>query len=604
MFLATTALTEFWDPGQETLFLGSWCLPYERRGEWAGRRSQIMPSPWNDRKRFYEATAAVEEHHRRLLSHLGGHLNGVLGTSFSPRYWQILIGPWLLHFLHPLYDRHVHLTEALRLRPDLRTILLDPASFQTPADVRTLVDGVCGDLYNLQLFSQLLCEMGFSFPVREAHLKSVPGTVSVPGTERSAGRESAAPLKRIAKKGMLLAENAARRLQGKMWQIALCDIACSSSMAWALAWKTGLKALPLRLEETPFLETSGPLFDRRRNGLSDLPVEDEFERLFVRCLPRNLPCLYLEDFHRAREEALRRTPRIPPVILSGNGWYFNEPFKFLAAEAAERGSRLAAVQHGGGYGVFRYSALERHESRVGDSWMVWGWAEPPAKGKNLPHHRISAALRLKAAPNRAKGESPILFVATAQPRYLYRFHSAPVGSQWEEYFDWQIRFMASLSPQARDRLLFRPYPQEHGHAVRTRLTERFPDLRWDGARPYYRRLKESRLVVVDHVATTFLESLAVNAPTVLFWDAERWEVRPEAEPHFESLRRAGILLGSPEEAAEAVSRIQGDPAAWWKGAEVQAARERFVRRFALGREDWLECWSRALEEEAALSRTP
>lgn len=34
MFLATTALSEFWDKDQEILFLGSWCLRYDRRSEW------------------------------------------------------------------------------------------------------------------------------------------------------------------------------------------------------------------------------------------------------------------------------------------------------------------------------------------------------------------------------------------------------------------------------------------------------------------------------------------------------------------------------------------------------------------------------------------
>ena len=55
MFLATTALTEFWDKNQKTLFLSSGCLPYGKRDEWESLDYQVMCSPWDDRRRFSEA---------------------------------------------------------------------------------------------------------------------------------------------------------------------------------------------------------------------------------------------------------------------------------------------------------------------------------------------------------------------------------------------------------------------------------------------------------------------------------------------------------------------------------------------------------------------
>ena len=55
MFLATTALSEFWDPTEEMLCLGSWCLRYDRRAQWERLRYQVLPCPWDDRQRFYDA---------------------------------------------------------------------------------------------------------------------------------------------------------------------------------------------------------------------------------------------------------------------------------------------------------------------------------------------------------------------------------------------------------------------------------------------------------------------------------------------------------------------------------------------------------------------
>ena len=136
MFLATTALSDFWDKNQEILFLGSWCLRYDHRSEWEGLDYRVLPSPWDDRERLHEAARYVDEVYERVLTQMSEYLNSVHGVSFGNRYWRILIGPWLFHYVHAVYDRFVHLTDAFFKYPDLETIRLDRRSFVTP---RTLV---------------------------------------------------------------------------------------------------------------------------------------------------------------------------------------------------------------------------------------------------------------------------------------------------------------------------------------------------------------------------------------------------------------------------------------------------------------------------------
>ena len=74
MFLATTALSEFWDKDQEIICLGPWCLPYDRRSEWCSLNYHVLPSPWDDRERFYKAAQYLDEGYERLLEQLAGYL--------------------------------------------------------------------------------------------------------------------------------------------------------------------------------------------------------------------------------------------------------------------------------------------------------------------------------------------------------------------------------------------------------------------------------------------------------------------------------------------------------------------------------------------------
>ena len=591
MFLATTALSEFWDTEEEILFLGSWCLRQDRRDSWSRLRYRVLPSPWNDRERFYRAAAALESCSERMLSLLADRLNTLHDIQAPLRYWRILIGPWLVHHLHAMYDRFVHLQAAFAQEGLLKTLCLDRDSFRVPQDTAEHIDWILDDPYNLQLYSELLTRMGYSFPCRPYSATETP-----PGNEALWGR--------VGRWGVGRLEGILIQLLKRRWEIALYETALPRSIVWKMAWRTRFRALPLKLKDRWCAGFSAPVFDSRRNSLSCLPFQDEFERIFVQMLPQSFPSLYLEGYLAAREETLRRLPKTPAVILSAVGWHFHEPFQWAAAEAALKGRRLVALQHGGGYGVYRCLSTEQHESRISDTYCVWGWANRNGgHSKNVPAPQLSVLARRFRSISSHRRKS-ILFVATTNPLYFYRFCSNPQGSQMEDYFQWQFRFFASLSSQLRDRILFRLHRHPYAHGLRERVSERFPDLRFDNGSTFHRSLSRSSLAVIDHLSTSVLEVLAANRPTVLFWDPQRWEVRPEAEPFFDSLRRAGILWDSPERAATQMEKISGSLEEWWLQLPVQQARREFVDRYARSRGDWARVWQRMLADEVSLAGKP
>lgn len=595
MFLATTALSGFWDREQEILFLGSWCCRFDRQSQWQSLKYRILPCPWDDRERLRKAAEYVDEFGERMLCNLTEYLNAIHGTSYGQRYWRILLGPWLLHYIHCAYDRYIHLCEALKRYPDLQTTVLDPRCFRTPKDALELVEHIVNDPYNLQIFSQQLQGMGYHFPARDLHSAEWSSFELVKRGEPRQGS-----IKDIIGRGLRRAKLVLYRAVDRRCAVALHGMSWSNSQLWSLAWRTCLWAAPHEMRKDWSFPAGSLISDDRRNGLKELPTSDEFGLLFTQSLPQSFPPLYIERFHDARGEVLSSVRKIPTVIASADGWFFDEPLKFLAAEASERGSRLLAVQHGGGYGTYAVTAPEQHERRLSDRYMVWGWADEKDTCRNLPSPRLSSYLTKRPKNSSSSHSEVILFVATAHPRYLYRFHSPPVGGQWEDYFDWQRRHLAALPDRLRRAVLFRPQVADLGNAIQRRISERFPDVRWDTGGSIHTRMRESRMVVIDHQATTLLETLVANIPTILFWDPCRWEVREEAAPHFDQLREVGVLWNSPEEAAAKVGQVYDDPWSWWGSPTVQRVRQEFADRYALARKDWRVRWVRALREEYAL----
>jgi putative transferase (TIGR04331 family) len=91
---------------------------------------------------------------------------------------------------------------------------------------------------------------------------------------------------------------------------------------------------------------------------------------------------------------------------------------------------------------------------------------------------------------------------------------------------------------------------------------------------------DSRLVVHSYDSTGILETLALNIPTMCFWHGGLDHLLASAKPYYEHLRAVGILLDTPEQAAEMVVSRWSDVSQWWESGAVQQARRAFCDRFA------------------------
>jgi putative transferase (TIGR04331 family) len=98
--------------------------------------------------------------------------------------------------------------------------------------------------------------------------------------------------------------------------------------------------------------------------------------------------------------------------------------------------------------------------------------------------------------------------------------------------------------------------------------------------------------VSTYNATVFLETLAANFPTLVFFDPGKYEIRQEAVSFMDSLRKVGILHDTPESAARFLNKIGADISEWWKDETLQEIRKVFCQSYAHSAEDWIDIWNR------------
>ena len=117
---------------------------------------------------------------------------------------------------------------------------------------------------------------------------------------------------------------------------------------------------------------------------------------------------------------------------------------------------------------------------------------------------------------------------------------------------------------------------DYGQCQKERWNDYFPEILLDeGVSPLYKLVEKSRIYISTYNATTFLESLSWNMPTIIFWDPGFNELNETASNAFNELKKVGIFHETPESAAIKLIEVWDDIPTWWHSEEIQKARNNF-----------------------------
>ena len=589
IFLATTALEEFWDTSMPIVFLGEWCQRFSRRLFWESLDGQLMASPWSEVDKAIQAADYINELYERLLPVLSDVMNDLHGVNHSVRYWRILLGPWLQLYLPVVYDRFICLQAALKIYPELTTKVLDEESWITPVDTLEFIQYIREDSYNLQIYSRLLKQMCKAFPSQKLSLSFKP--FCQPGNLKSELRSNVFAFVRVA-------TNMIAGLQ-KNKTIFTHTPYFSRPITAKLFLKSHFTVLPLlgslKIPKTTIVKSL-----RHKILTSSWPTND-FEHLLSNLINFDIPSIFVEEFKATNDLIVEKYPNKAHAIFSATSWYYDEAFKQWSASSAEKGTRLLGVQHGGNYGSSFIHPSEDHEVAITDKYFSWGWMGNDSR--NVAVFPMPATKLIGRKPVGAdNGNKGILYVATSFPRYLFQFPNAPVF--FKEYLEWQIRFVNKVSRHINSYLRVRLHQADQGWDIAERWDIYCPQVAREGwETPFAASMLDCRLYVSDNLQTTFIEGLALNKPGILFWNPLHNPLRPEAEQYYDQLRAVGILHDSPESAAKALNEIYADVENWWNEPHRQSARRNFCDQFARTSSKAVEEWVTELKQVVS-SNTP
>lgn len=563
-FLITTGLEETFpkNTNEKVVFLGEWCKIYKNRSFWKDIDVQTIPYHWDNREKLYQDYQNLQVIYEKLLLELSSKLNEVHQVSYPLRYWRILIGPWLGIYTQLLFDRYTMLQTAFDLNQTYQCLAIDRKAFSSvPNDIGQFVELMTTDDWNEDIYLQLI-ELCFASKIKITRIKKLK------------------KVRHNAQKKTLLKEHIKVRLLPFLSKFLIKekDIFLISSY---LPLKIELK-LQIILGQIPTIWTTRPLSivkpcPKQRNWQLKGHGASSFEEVLRSLIPKHIPTAYIEGYSSLNDSIDNLPwPRTPKSIFTSNAYFFDDFFKAWVAKKTENHTPFIIGQHGGGFGMSPFAFFEDHQIKIADSFLSWGWSDK--KRKNIKPVGNIKCVGKHVDYNRKGGA---LMVELNLSRYSHHLYASPLASQLLDYFNDQKVFLSSLPIELRSQVLLRLNTEDYGWNWADRWKDSMPEVNVDlGHKDLKLLIENSRICISTYNATTFLESMIWNIPTIIFWNTKHWELNEIAKPYFKLLEKAGIFHATPQNAAQKMIDVWYDVDVWWYSNDVQKARQAFIDQYS------------------------
>jgi len=557
-YLITTADENTWPIDKPVLFLGVWCKRYNREHVWSQLDSKTA-KPYLDR----EADRTLSILFDQLLTELVEALNEFHKVSYSRRYWNIIVGPWLRQYLKVIINRFKSLDIALSQHNVSNTLVYkSKENSLIVKDIAEFCRAINNDVWNSSLYSELLSDFNRS-------------NLKIDILDIKAEKVSFLKNYKTTRKRKLLLYLA--KLFNKIHRASDAFIVKSYLPAIdEIRLQVGLWQIP-QLWVTPNLNYTGvDALTRATFGL-DCENYSGLDRVSRKFISKLLPTCYLENYKNIYNQVANFSwPSRPKFIFTSNSFAYDEGFKFWAAQKAEDGVPYYIGQHGSNYGTVHYSC-NWTELTTCDKFLSWGWTDAydsvdivpafnfkTARVRELCHNEMGSLLLMERGPGLHDGPKDRQFIHSIYQKDMLHFF---------DYLPDYVRRHVTVRLHhgsndlgSSDKNLW----EAHSDSVSIDL----------GTRPLNHLLSESRVVVITYDSSAILEMLAFDIPVVCFWRDGFSHLLSDALPYYELLSNVGIIHDTPESAARHIATHWDKMELWWNKNEVRMARNKFCSKYS------------------------
>lgn len=559
----------------KNILLGNWCKHINSKNKFL----ESIPYHWDDRDKLYRDYDDLISIYKIYLLEISSHLNKIHNKNFSIKYWEILIGPWLRSVLIVLWDRWEIINNAVKTFPEINKELPKNDNPIIFLDTEDYYHKIASNNWNKFIFQDII-----SFDKNNLRKLNINEDITFKNTKKSKPRFKINFLIRNFSYSLfnLLSKILNSNKYSKKKCIVILDkiLDAKSLFKLILINRNIFTASNIYRQDNKFKISNKRSFKLIiKNDINS--KYDHFIKYVNSRILWLLPCSLLEKYSENIKIIQKLNwPKEPGSIISSYSHMNNDIKKLYLSECNDKGSKIIIYQHGGTYGTTLFSNIEDHELNIADNFLTWGWENK--KYNNIIKFQSLNFLQKKSL-NKTHYKKDILLSLMALPKFSNNLYSIPIGyNQLDKYFNDQIQLIKLLKQNFPDRLKIRLHPSDKLYELNTPETW-LKDLDYnfyDKNKSFSESLSSCKLIICTYNATTFLESISKNIPTIIFWDSNYWEINRNAKEYFEELFEVNIFHKDHLSLFNFLNKNYNQIEEWWFNKKTQKKIKSFCMNFA------------------------
>ena len=554
------------------LLLGHWCL--EQNEEYLKEfRYEIseFEKKEKDNEVQYKNNLQIYE---KLLDDIIINLKDVYDENWSRKSWEIFIGSWISRYIFIIKNRYHALKYAFENYNIKQVSISDYKNFSfVTEDTVDFKLKTNNDIWNFNLFSMLWCEyIDPDKKVKTIVIKNESKNIEF-------GKNN---FKKFS---------SFKFLKYKIFKF-FENILCKKNRIIFYRSNFGNKFLLiktlLKLKNFPFYYN----FDSKLNNVTKLNLKrkDKFisssDEKIHKILNDNfydfLPTYFLESLDelkfKFRELLLPKTPKI---VFSANPFVQDNLFKFWLAKNIMNKGKIITFQHGNNYGTTKICPQEDIEVKLSDKFLTWGWSD-----KSRPNIEAFGIFKNIEKKINLVNKRKILLIISSTYNYVTGEGTGEILSmrtkKYQKILDELIKKMPNF---ILENIFIRGnYVGEklRSSKITSNIKKKYKNLKFQNSKkPLINVFNDFGLILNSNDSTVFLESMALNKPTISLMDETLYFNHFRSEPLeiFAQLKEVGIIHTNIDSLIDFLKKINFNFNEWWNTERVNKIKYLFVKNY-------------------------
>lgn len=524
---------------------------------------------WHDRKKLEKDYKYFCKLYENSLIFLSKKLNEIHKTNYSQNFWRILIGPWLSMFLKKNLESWRLIENVFKKNKIDKTIFLKLNDrLYTPYCEYQFTKFLQTDIYQTFIDQEIIKNF-------ISKKKIIFKNFNIEEQKKALNTNTIYSPKNFIETFKKLIFFLLSLFNKKKYNYFIYNtyLGFFNELKLSLMFKQ----LPITQINPEFNSQTKFDLQLRNKIFKSFTKKNNFEKTLSKLVIRLMPSAFLENFSDLEKYSKNfNLPKKPKVIFTSNGAYFNTKIMYQIAKLKENGSKLFYGQHGGTYATSKILWNEKHELKIADKFLSWGW-----KNNNKKIIKFGLLKSLDIKKNTSERKKLLIILGRRMNRACHLDSST--GTQTHSsYWNWTSSYLANLSVLVKKNIILRlpknaesPEKEDYtGRALNKYIFVNNSNIQ--------KAYKNSCLITHTINSTSICETMSENIPTIILFNKNIDLIRPEAKKIFKKLRENNIFFDDEKKAAKFTNLIYKNGInKWWLNNKTQKAVKMYCNYFAL-----------------------